>query len=193
VKRQIACSGNTCDRFQGDRDCESWTSSGYRNVEGVRDFDAELSGYITNHHDVTSIIADHREEYISNFHDLVVTQEQSAARSVVRQIAKTAAATRRQQVCSCSNQMESKPSEWLTMCSVFVRSLLNRPEFMCKNGFTLKLKRLRTESTSLVSGMIYKLVCRYSMGNRDPECVEYCALESWIPQLHRDVCDVVTL
>jgi hypothetical protein len=33
VKRQIVCFGDTCNKIQGDRDCESWTSSDYRNVD----------------------------------------------------------------------------------------------------------------------------------------------------------------
>lgn len=72
--------------------------------------DSEHAANLTRHHDeqvadphdVTSIFVEHRQEYINNFYDVVVVQEQF----VIRQIFKEVAATRRQQVCSCSDQTE---------------------------------------------------------------------------------------
>jgi hypothetical protein len=57
---------------------------------------------VANPHDMTSIVVDHRQEYIDNFYDVVVVKEQF----VIRQIVKEVAATRRQQASSCSDQTE---------------------------------------------------------------------------------------
>lgn len=60
---------------------------------------------VANPHDVTSIIVEHRQEYIKIFL-VVVVEEQFKEQSVIRQIVKEVVATGRQQVCSCSDQTE---------------------------------------------------------------------------------------
>jgi hypothetical protein len=66
---------------------------------------------VANPHDVTSMIVEHRQEYINNFFDVVVVQEQFKEQFVMRHIVEEVAATRRQQVCSCSDQ-----TEWCHCC-----------------------------------------------------------------------------
>jgi hypothetical protein len=51
---------------------------------------------VANPHDVTSIIVEHRQEYINYFLDVVVVQEQFKEQFVIRQIVEEVAATRRQ-------------------------------------------------------------------------------------------------